>query len=99
MTDLFKDIPVCNSFHANILNDQLCYEVDLEKLSKNGEIKRFLKTGLTFIMDYNEDRQITFHQAIKGPENNISLGTSIDEWNHAVIYLNTVGKKALFVVH
>ena len=28
------DVPVCNSFQAKILNDQLCYEVDLNLLSK-----------------------------------------------------------------
>ena len=26
------DVPVCNSFKAKILNDQLCYEIDLNKL-------------------------------------------------------------------
>ena len=28
--DLF-DVPICNSFQAKNLNDQLCYEVDLRK--------------------------------------------------------------------
>ena len=25
------DVPVCNSFEATVLNDQLCYEVDPNK--------------------------------------------------------------------
>ena len=29
--DAFKNISVCNSFKAKIFNDQLCYEVDLQK--------------------------------------------------------------------
>ena len=31
------DVPVCNSFQAKVLNDQLCYEVDLNRFS-NQEI-------------------------------------------------------------
>ena len=29
------DVPVCNSFQARILNDQLCYEVDLNSFIGN----------------------------------------------------------------
>ena len=35
MLDLF-DVPVCNSFQARILNDQLCYEVDLNPFAAVG---------------------------------------------------------------
>ena len=31
------DVPVCNSFQAKILNDQLCYEVDLSKVSNKNK--------------------------------------------------------------
>ena len=54
--------PVCNSFKAKIFNNQLCYEVDVSRLvSKHNMTKEQqeenLKIGLTFLMDYNEDRQ------------------------------------------
>ena len=40
------DVPVCNSFEAKILNDQLCYEVDLEKFSDKLNIDKQLKLGV-----------------------------------------------------
>ena len=88
------DVPVCNSFQAKILNDQLCYEVDLSKFSNKGNIERELKLGFNFIMDYNEDRQINFDQSVS-VETDVNLATSVVESNenmHAFIYLDTIGK-------
>ena len=88
------DVPVCNSFQAKILNDQLCYEVDLSKFSNKGNIERELKLGFNFIMDYNEDRQIDFDQSVS-VETDVNLATSVVESNenmHAFIYLDTIGK-------
>ena len=89
------DLPVCNSFQAKILNDQLCYEVDLNKISNKDNIENELKTGFVFIMDYNEDRQVTFDdQDTLLLEPDIGLASRIiqeDENKHAVIYLQTIG--------
>ena len=93
------DIPVCNSFEGKIINDQLCYEVDLNRFSNKVNIIEELKTGFAFIMDYNEDRQITFNQ---GSEKVIDKGlvSRIDgaerDSQHAFVYLSTIGKKPLF---
>ena len=90
------DIPVCNSFEGKIINDQLCYEVDLNRFSNKVNIIEELKTGFAFIMDYNEDRQITFNQ---GSEKVIDKGlvSRIDgaerDSQHAFVYLSTIGKK------
>ena len=48
------DVPVCNSFKAKVLNDQLCYEVDPNNyiLTTND-----LSQGLKFYVDINQDRQ------------------------------------------
>ena len=54
------NVPVCNTFQAKILNNQLCYEVDLNSYTDKHNIDKQLKLGFNFIMDYNEDRQITF---------------------------------------
>ena len=92
------DIPVCNSFEGKIINDQLCYEVDLNRFSNKDNIIEELKTGFAFIMDYNEDRQITFNQ---GSEKVIDKGlvSRIDgaerDSQHAFVYLSTIGKKPL----
>ena len=51
------EVPVCNSFKAKILNDQLCYEVDPNRFrSSNDETIQDLK----LYIDVNEDRQSTF---------------------------------------
>ena len=53
------DLPVCNSFEAKVRNDQLCYEIDLNKYIKDKhDIENKLKEGLVLIMDLNEDRQL-----------------------------------------
>ena len=88
------DVPVCNSFQAKIFNDQLCYEVDLNTYSNKNNIEKQLQAGFYFLMDYNEDRQVTFNH-ISGEETEFNLATSLANANHydqASIYLNTVGK-------
>ena len=49
-------IPVCNSFNAKFVKDQLCYEVDLNKFRKYINFKD--KLYLTLFLDYNEDREL-----------------------------------------
>ena len=78
--DLF-DVPVCSSFQAKVLNDQLCYQVDLNMFSNDIE------------KDYNEDRHVTIEQNMKKKE--LGLGNNIaasDQNQHAFVYLNTIGR-------
>ena len=86
------EVPICNSFQAKILNDQLCYEVDLNKFSDENNIENELKLGFNFLMDYNEDRQVTFDQNISnkkfGLANNLAAS---DQDHHAFVYLDTIG--------
>ena len=89
------DVPVCNSFQARILRDQLCYEVDLNKFSDKRNIVGELKLGFNFIMDYNEDRQVSQNQEDKEP-NESSLVSNVvwsDDKEHAHIYLDTLGNR------
>ena len=86
--------PVCKSFKAKVLNDQLCYEVDLNKFSDKNNIDKQLRSGFFFMMDYNEDRQITF-DSVTQQQKDQGLASSIiqsDEDRHAFIRLNTIGK-------
>ena len=90
-------LPVCNSFQAKILNDQLCYEVDLNRYSNENNIKRELKSGFVMILDYNEDRQVTFEKDLRKEkeESLVSRIVEQDDHQHVTIYLNTVGMKNL----
>ena len=73
------DKPVCNSFEAVVRDDQLCYEVDLERYKDKFNIKSQLERGLAFVMDYNEDRQVFFKDGSKSNE------------KHARIFIDTIG--------
>ena len=39
------EVSICNSFKAKVLNDQLCYEVDLNFHSDKNNIENELKLG------------------------------------------------------
>ena len=88
------DVPVCKSFEARILNDQLCYEVDLKKFSDENSILKELKLGLSFLLDYNEDRQVTLDREVDSLEFGLtnSYGES-DQNQQAIVYLDTIGKE------
>ena len=51
--------PVCSIFKAKVLNDQLCYEVDVNEFINKDTSEEDLKAGLTIFVDYNEDRQVS----------------------------------------
>ena len=87
------DMPVCNSFQSKILNDQFCYEIDLNKFTNKDNIKQELTNGFVFTMDYNEDRQITFDQEFQNEEeiSFLSKATHSDAHQHSSIYLDTIG--------
>ena len=91
------DITVCNSFQPKITYDQLCYEIDLNRFSKDDNIEKELNLGFVFIMDYNEDRQVTFNR--KNKLKVTSLTDRIVQYqdvNDASIYLNTIGRSINF---
>ena len=85
--------PMCNSFQAKVLNDQLCYEVDLNKFSDKKNIEKELEIGFNFLLDYNEDRQVTLDQNITETKGGLAKSvSSSNQIQDAFIYLNTIGK-------
>ena len=89
-------VPVCKSFQAKVLNDQLCYEVDLNRFVEKDKVDKYLKLGFSFAMDYNEDRQVVMDKNMnKNMMNANGWSNSIVELNTdqtALVYLNTIGK-------
>ena len=79
--------PVCNSFEAKVRNDQLCYEVDLEKFKDKKRIKEQLESGLVLILDYNSDRQSETYATNKPQKLN-----SNERDNDVHIFLDTISK-------
>ena len=87
------DVPVCNCFQKRIFDNQLCYEVDLNRIREKGNKKYELKSGFNFLMDYNEDRQVTFDKNMSQGE--FGLASSLaqsEQSHHAFVYLDTIGK-------
>ena len=85
------DIPVCNSFEAKVRNDQLCYEMDLNKyVHDEKDIENKLKEGLVLIMDLNEDRQLKEFWPIKNDSARESAASIKDKTFE--IHLDTISK-------
>ena len=86
---------MCNSFKAKVLNDQLCYEVDLDQFkTQTSYLKRNLELGLVFFMDYNEDRQLVVEYDDDNVDIMESWVESVDRSNDhrkCSIYLDTIG--------
>ena len=103
--DQFDD-PVCNSFQATILNDQLCYQVDLNRVSNKSNIAKEVEVGFYFLMDYNEDRQVNIQSTSDWhlwkkrdlEKERSGLSANLLKSNkslHAFIYIDTIGKEKL----
>ena len=93
------DVPVCNSFQATILNDQLCYEVDLNRFSIKSNLKSELRSGFSFIMDYNEDREVIMTESVNNEEKHPNMMSQIlesDDDPSAAIYLSTIGNTSTY---
>ena len=90
------DVPVCNSFKATILNDQLCYEVDPNMyLNINWrEAEEQIKLGLSFAVDLNEDRQITVSNFVDlgNFEQKTFTSSSENKGRDFWIHLGTIGE-------
>ena len=82
------DVPVCNSFIPKIHNQQLCYEVDLEKFRNNSILEEQLKGGLVLLLDYNEIRQLEEVTSNKTKKNIFSA----DDENSFTIHLDSISK-------
>ena len=72
---------VCDSFEAKIRNDELCYEVDLEKYRDESKIKEQLESGLVLVLDYNLERQSKMYNPKK-----------VNSSENVHIYLDTISK-------
>ena len=90
------DVPVCNSFKPKVLRDQLCYEVDPNKFINPKFKGETLKSGLTFLIDHNEDVQISLsedsHTQTSGQNKSLvrSFSESVND-EQSQIYLGSIG--------
>ena len=76
--------PVCTAFKPKMLEGQICYQLDLEEIEKQVSFKKGDMNGLTFFMDYNEDKAIN-EQSKKGYDGSLPN-------DEAMIFVDTLGK-------
>ena len=84
-------IPVCNSFKAKIQNNQLCYEVDLNKHYDKKSLKEGLEVGLVLLVDFNLDRQVNGSSNIE-PNNDDKLSFA-----SKFKFQNNPGRSSIFI--
>ena len=91
------NLPVCTSFQEQVFNDQLCYQIDVNKLIKlNVAAEDRSKLGLTFAIDINEERQVQVlsTELIGGSFDENILDAAImrmEEHQKALIYIGSLG--------
>ena len=88
-------IPVCDNFQSRLLNDQLCYEIDLHNITNEKPSNKDVKSGFVFVMDYNEDREgiSEDNSAIDEEDEFVKmLKEQVHDEKHATIHLDTMGK-------
>ena len=88
------DFPVCIGFRDKILNDQLCYEFDPNEFNELKSSDDAMKKGLSFLVDFNEDRQVSYEKETMKREDNLygKFSQTINN-EKLMIYLDTIGKK------
>ena len=83
-------VPVCNSFKAKVRGDQLCYTVDLNvyKIYDNEK-----PLELTLLLDYNEEREYSFHSNSLGDTSGNDHSTlTIEETEKRFIIIEAISK-------
>ena len=80
--------PVCSMFQSKMLNGQMCYQLDINEVQEDVSFKKGETNGLTFLMDYNEDKMVNEH-VVKTKESDID---DLMSTNEATIYVDTLGQ-------
>ena len=78
-------ITVCNIFKETMVDGQLCYQADFDKLRDKVDNKKMVTEGFVFLLDYNEDRMVE-----EGNVNNVDF-SSIEK-KEAFLSVETIGE-------
>ena len=83
-------VPVCNSFKAKVRGDQLCYTVD-PNVYKVYDNEKPLE--LTLLLDYNEEREYSFHSnSLSDTSGNYHSTLTIEETEKRFIIIEAISK-------
>ena len=71
------ELPVCNRFKQKFLDNQLCYEIDVNPFKMEVDSKQIFKLGLTFIVDTNGNRHIEKYKQSNYFEKTSNIGNIV----------------------
>ena len=91
------NVPVCNKFQPIIFYDQLCYQVDVASFAGDMEDSKMKRlAGLTFWLDYNEEKQTGREKQTEQPASQAKGLSShyfqAEDESKALIYIGTLGR-------
>ena len=91
------NLPVCKKFTPTIHRGQLCYQLDLNKIYESIDVKSGKENGVTFVLDYNEERMAQSFKEVKDSSTEVlSKMHSSDKHNsEALIFLDTLGERLI----
>ena len=91
-------IPVCSAFVKTILNNQVCYKIDINEYIKEVKFDGQEKISLNLFLDYNEEKQyigqkreIPVNSSLSMSRNLLSIKNK-GNFNEAMIYFATLGR-------
>ena len=87
--------PICRSFKARVLRDQLCYELNPNEYIGQHKLQESLRVGITLVIDNNEDREVTeasYDKASTVLDNNIlDVLFQKEKSRTSTIHIHTIG--------
>ena len=90
--------PVCTAFKQKIVNDQVCYEIDVNRFKGDVDWEESLQFGLSLVLDTNEEYDVS---KLLAGEEQIETNDVEDELLNSyhrieqdkfTIFLNTISK-------
>ena len=91
--------PVCSAFRKKKVYGELCYQVNINEFKKSFT-ERDLSRGLTFLLDYNEDRQLSENVVenvlpMKQHNNMVDKFVDFSDHHKAMIHIDTISANQL----
>ena len=89
------ELPVCTKFRSIIIENQRCYQVDINEFKDKVNIKKAVEYGLIFLLDYNEERNPKIqsdNSKVDALNDLIGLQINNVETPGATVYIETLGR-------
>ena len=93
-------LPVCSSFKKRLLEGQLCYQIDVNRVINDKSVAGLQKGGLTLLVDVNAEKDL-FSVLNTTPEDEIFSDFieeiyEAEEFEKIMIHIETISKAIFF---